>query len=630
MSENVEDLYLKGFMSFSSKDYKAAKAFWEKVLSIEPGHEKALQGLADINAATEGAAAAGEPKKKKTSKEILAEIKKLYSRKNYADALRLCEVLVRKHPNNADIKGLYAKIEKRLQAQDATISATSLPGEATKIVAERAESSVSEENQQAQVEKLIQEGVSLYEIQDYENAISVWEKVLAIDPENRIASDYINNVKPLVDGQDQPAPAVEAAPQKPGKEDLIRIYNEALALYKENKFAEAIDRWNEILRHHPNHKETQQCIEKAQAALAQSGETPAPAAQDDPNLEQLEIAREELSMGRHIEAERIVMRLSIEAPNLEGLDELREAIEERQRQISEIRSLDIETTEEDPVDTTATEDEITRYFTPETSDGSAEARQVSRVVRPVKQSKPKNKLLLVGLPILLILLVVGGYFGYDYYQTQQMAKTDEPTFRLAREVAWDSVQQRAEDFLAMGNDFRDESDYLYSVLAYQRVDELTDARLSELNKLPAATLSVDDNEERTRLVEIVSEARQNLDQSLKQVDVSTELSGNEMDLAEADFKRERWAEGSERLVAILRRDQDDERVRQRLGEALLNQALVKMNEKATDEALALFRRAASVSPAYEMPRKHAEVIQRFYHGKINLEEKDQWFLFFLD
>jgi len=70
MNDHLEDLFLKGFMAFSAKNFSSAKVYWEKVLAEDPNHAKALKGMADLK---------GFKSRKRSSKEVFQEIKTLYS-----------------------------------------------------------------------------------------------------------------------------------------------------------------------------------------------------------------------------------------------------------------------------------------------------------------------------------------------------------------------------------------------------------------------------------------------------------------------------------------------------------------------------------------------------------------------
>ncbi len=642
MSENVEDLYLKGFLAFSEKKYKTAKAYWEKALTIDPKHQKSLKGMADLRA-LKGA--------KRSSKEVLQEIKKLYAGQRYGEALKLCELLLKKHPNNQDLKGLRQKISNRHQqmlrqgpseGKAQPENASSKRFENTAYFQKQAESSVEEDDSAAkggadQVSKLIQEGVGLYEVQDYERAIVKWNKALELDPDNHLARDYINNVRSFIDEPaETPPPAeaqVEATPPtpepppsaaplgKPNKDALMRLYNEGMALFKSKNYEDAMEKWNQILHHHPTHQETLQCIEKTRALLDKQGK----------HHEQLELARKELASGNHNAAERILTQLSIEAPDLDGLEQLRTAIEERQRQITEIRSLEIEAEESQiQSDFSPSDDEITRFFTPEAEGKSSEVKQVTEVFHPKPTKQPPSKLVLIGAPILLLALATGGYFGYNYYQQQADLPEDESLLvPLVREVDWNGAEQTAEDFLILGADFADEGDFLLATYAFERVEAIAQPRIEELQNMGAQAIPFEVQEELEDLSAILERAKARHTESKTKIEPQT-VDEKDPERAETELSRGLYESGITRMTAILSNDLANERIREKLGEANEKLAFEKLTEGLLEDASKHFRRAAVLKASFDMPRRHTEVIQRYYSGKITDKDKDQWFFFFTD
>ena len=608
MNENAEDLYLKGFMAYSAKDYGAAKAQWEKVLQLNPNHAKARKGLAELGMTQS---------KKMTSKDVLREIKKLYGEKQFGEALKLCRKLLQKHPGNQDLLSLYRKIESRCQKEPNP--ARTSPDASVK---ENSVAAAENDDQAAQIEMLIQSGVSLYEVQDYANAIKSWEKALALDPENPIAKEYIQNVQSLIQENEsepeQPGPVETSASAKPDKDKLVLIYNEAMEFYKKRRYRDALEKWRFILKFYPNHKETRHCVDRASAALEKEKKYQ--------NL--LDEAKSQLASGHHMEAERILTKVQIEAPHLEGVAQLSQTLEERQQQISEIRSLDIEEDDFSLDSSAATDDEITRYFTPETDGSDTGARQVSRVVIPQKEQKGTNKLLLIGVPILLLVLGAGAFFGYSYYQKQERAISDDALYApLIQKANWKSEQQKAEDFLTLANDFRDEGLYLLATYAYLRVEEIAKPRLAALREQSGKLNDFEIQDEINRLSETLAQARAE-HQIAKSKIVPLEHSTQAEDLAEAEFERDRWEEGGNRLYAMLTNDYENARVREKLGDALTKLSFQKLADNELDEALQLFKKVTVLKTGFEMARRHMEVIQRFYDGKISGEERDQWFFFF--
>ncbi|CAM2006793.1 tetratricopeptide repeat protein [Acanthopleuribacter pedis] len=691
MSENVEDLYLKGFMAFSAKNYAEAKSYWEKVLQVAPDHQEARKGLQDIMQASQaGSAGAGQKSssgtKKRSSKEILQEIKRLYSAKQYQEARRLCEYLLKKHPNNNDLKGLFKKIDARFKAtqsqsgQRAPSDKSSPDLESTMYYTSKAEAFVEgesaeakdEDHTAAEVERLTQQGVQLYEVQDYDRALAAWRKALELDPSNRIVQDYVNNVSAMMaEEQAQAAESVPAAPATsasassapassapatsvpadptpatsapatsapatsapatsapggdkggPSKEALLNAYNEGLQLYESGQYAAAMEKWHYILEFHPNHKETQQCLEKTKVAIEQQHQYKS----------DLENAKKALLGGDHEEAERLVKELTAKAPDLDGLSALKNSIENRKKQINEIRSLELE---EDAAKTKAksgpSDEEITKFFTPDADEGATETRQVTKIIKVRNEKKPINKLWFI-LPVVAAVLAGGGYFGFLYWERLQEQKLNEPEEEIiptATQVDWNSDQQIVSDFMAFAEEYTISQKPAMAVLSYRRVREIATKRAAHLNEIAIAKRTFEDSEELKRLTKLTSEAQTNIAAEEAKLGQTAPPEDQEktIRLAQTDIQKKRFQEAVDRLGPLLANNLDNIELQNLLGGAHESLAFEKLKEKALPEAVNHFRSAAVLKTAYVMPRRNMEVIERFFNGKISEQEKDQWFYF---
>lgn len=656
MSENVEDLYLKGFMAFSAKNYTEAKSYWEKVLQLSPDHQQAQKGLRDLMQATHGGSAAGAAAgqtsqsgaKKRSSKEILQEIKRLYGAKQYQEARRLCEYLLKKHPNNTDLKGLYKKIDARFRATQSqsgarAVSDKSSPDlESTMYYTSKAEAFVDGEGDEggdtaAEVERLTQQGVQLYEVQDYDRALAAWRQALTLEPSNRIVQDYITNVSAMLAEEQQAAPEPEPAPvvaapaptpaaadgkAGPSKEALLNTYNEGLQLYESGQYAAAMEKWHYILEFHPNHKETQQCLEKTKVALEQQQ-------QYKTDLEQ---AKKALLGGDHEEAERLVKILTKKAPDLDGLAALKNSIENRKKQINEIRSLELE---EDGGKSKAkagpSDEEITKFFTPD-EEGATDTRQVTKIIKVRKEKKPINKWLWFGAPTLTLSLVAGVYFGFNYLERLQEQKLQEPQEEIvpaATQIDWNSALQKATDFSTYGNEYISSQEPALAILAYRRVREIVTPRIAELNTVDTLKRTFEDKDELKRLSEMSIEAKAVLtaqEEKLTPIEGDADLA-KAIRQAQTDIQRNRYQEAIDRLTPFLGANLDNIELQNLLGDTHESMAFAKLKDKKLTDAVTHFRYAAVLKTAFVMPRRNLEVIERFFNGKISENEKDQWFYF---
>ncbi|MDJ0839416.1 MAG: tetratricopeptide repeat protein [Acidobacteriota bacterium] len=633
MSTNVEDLYLKGFMAFSAKNYESAKAYWEQVLAVDPSHEKAKKGLADLSAG------AAKPRKK-SSKEVFQDIKRLYGEKNFAEALRLCNLLLKKHPDNTDLQGLQKKLEARVkQASGAAPAAQQAPpaAKSTMFMASAAEASVDEDtgaDKAALVEKHIKDGVGLYELNDFAAAIKAWEKALALDPDNRIARDYITNVKSQMEPESE-AEAPEPSPEsnRPGKDDMIRIYNEAMAHYKEGDYQQALDKWESILKFYPTHAETLQCVERTRQMMKTK--------QEESLVEE---ARGHLSSGNISEAERLATQLAITAPDTPGLDQLQADIRKAQQpaepKVKGIDTLEIDTPavsprevirpdiEEDHHEShSASEDQLGEFFN-EPKDASQKARQVSKVLKAKRERKPLNLKLIVGVPVTLIVLSVGGWFGWDFYNKQLKTSDEGPIILLNRDVHWNSPEQQTIDFVEFGNEFADSGDALLASIAYQRVIDIAEPRLAALQRSDPAT-NPEIAQETERIQEALETARTGLSKAMADLKPA-DVTDKDMERARGELDRERFQDAVERLHRLLSNDRDNAHLRDMLGDTHEKLAFQSLRNGELDSAYESFKRATVLQSGNDRSRHHTEVINRFYQGKIEASDKDQWFFFFLN
>jgi len=589
----------------------------------------------------------------KSPKEILNDIKQLYQERKFEEAHELCKGLVARFPNNQDLKGLLQKIESRVQKEQvqrsgAWVKTANL--EATQYYTERVEQEINRQegaprslselyqdeavddsvrDTGGSVDALIQRGVLMYEAQDLAQALHCWRQALTLDPGNRAAQEYIQNVTRLMNEAPQPSaqasgrPSASQPPQPPpvrppDKEQLLSIYNEGLRLFKEKKYEEAQGKWEYILRFHPGHKETQECLKKTQAALEKEREYQS----------QLQEAEEDFRRGEVHEAERKVLHLLIKAPHLEAATRLKEAIEDRKRQITEIRSMEIE--QEHAHIAAATEEEITRFFTPSQEQRKTEAKPVARVIVATKKKKPLNLKVVIGLPAAL-LLAVGGVWGYFFWKSRQLKlnQSDDPiSILVAQDTAWNSAESLAETMLSFAHDFSDEGDTLFSMLSFQRATDLATPRLLDLTK----ELSGGD----AALAEKVARLRQtktSADGGLARLNnrvTAKPVSQEDVKNALADLERGYVEKALPVLLGAFQEQTSNQELRHKLAVCLEKLALKKVKAGELDEALGQFIKASVVNTWNPVMSAHVEVINRFYNGKLSQAEKDQWFFFFLD
>jgi len=116
------------------------------------------------------------------------------------------------------------------------------------------------ENQIA-IQQKLQQGISLFQINEFTKALAMFEEVLLLDPENEIALDYQNRSKIETLSK-------EASMDQNTQERYLRGMDEYL---KEN-YQEAIRIWNEILTEQPYNKKVHNAVQGAKDKMEQGGD----------------------------------------------------------------------------------------------------------------------------------------------------------------------------------------------------------------------------------------------------------------------------------------------------------------------------------------------------------------------
>jgi len=634
MDNQIEDINLKGMMAFSAKEYQKAYACWRKVLEMNPDHEEAKKGILKLK----------QMKKRKTPKEVLRDIKQHYSDGNYERALKLCNMLVQRFPDNTDLQGLKKKIENRLKKE--TLKAQGLSAEqvsvetmeSTMYFQQKAEETnwedtehegedapVPESGHDDEILRLIQQGVTLYEIQDLEGAVTVWERALELDPGNKIVLDYIQGVRNQTSSSapETPAEPVSSPPvhqeNPPDKEQLVAIYNEGKDFYREKKYQEALEKWRFILNFYPGHKETLLCVERAEKGIQE----------EDEYLKILEDAETAYSAGNYTEAERLILPIVIKAPHLEGPKNLKEAIERRKTQITEIRNLELESQTMEAT-AEASDDEITQYFTPAaqpsiSASSTATPKMVISATEIMAAEKSTRTNLLRGLSLVAVLLVAfGGFFIWKNWSDMR-AKiiADAPVkVTIPRIIKWNSNEARVNDYLEMANEYKSLGDYFMAYCAYDKVIQLSDLAISEL----VETKSSMDVVNKIRAAKATSE--QEREKAKKKI------VPEEPDKTAFEKVLKGWSpDEADNVIPVLRaaltQDIDDIELRDYYAKAEGQIGFRHAKDVSQlENALNAFKKAAILGPKGNRYRSHYKVIQLFYTNTIDDHERKQWFFLF--
>jgi len=258
----VEKHYETGKSDYQKGDSLAALNEWNDALQMNPTNEKIKSALDKL--------------KVKTSEKVSSLITagdEAYDEKDYAGALQKYDQAFKLNPRSSAAKKALKKLKSTQggvfdKYYDAGVSnetdgklkealmnyesAYSVDPSSLKVKQKLFE---VRKNLSNQINELLEEGSSLVDSGNNDEANQKFQKVLSLDPENVKANDFITKMT----GQ--------TSEQKTNSENVKNLYYEGVNLYLDNKITDAIDKWNECLKLDPGNVNAQQNIAKATAKL---------------------------------------------------------------------------------------------------------------------------------------------------------------------------------------------------------------------------------------------------------------------------------------------------------------------------------------------------------------------------
>ncbi len=133
------------------------------------------------------------------------------------------------------------------------------------------------------LDRLLAEGCTLYDMGQLQDALRKWERILAVNPAHALARGYANGARrelglPGLDAHAEP----DAAPslQPDGEEDLEKLLREAVQLYDMGLVEEAISKWERVLWLDPQRLEVEGYLRQARAEVRATPSTTSPTGPD--------------------------------------------------------------------------------------------------------------------------------------------------------------------------------------------------------------------------------------------------------------------------------------------------------------------------------------------------------------
>jgi tetratricopeptide (TPR) repeat protein len=210
----IDEHYTKGLLFLDKKQYTEALIEFNLALERDPENNTVKNGI--------------QTTRRRLQEEINALVRqgrREFENQNYSEALRLLSEARLLGGDNLTVKKEVDTLVERVKLQ---------------------------EN--------ITQGLKLYDIGQYEEALSIFEQALEQDPENTFIQDYLERSK------------IEAySDTEPMDPDTERRYLEGVDKFLLGKYKEAIEIWNGILEEHPYNKKVLEAVRGAEERLQRNG-----------------------------------------------------------------------------------------------------------------------------------------------------------------------------------------------------------------------------------------------------------------------------------------------------------------------------------------------------------------------
>lgn len=301
---------------FEAGDIVQAGQIWQAILKKKPDHESARAGLYKVKLYFDARATQGglvgltppvpapapvpveAPKPPDTDiTRLLEQGCTLYDAGHTEDAITKWVQVLAKEPDNVLAKGYISGARRVLEqsgparpepAPAPIVPATPAPKEP--------EPPAAPTEPAVDVERLLRDGCTLFDMGQMEDALRKWEEILAHDPGHALARAYVQDARkdlglaPL-EGGARPVPApgrTEAPPavdaeEGAGDERLEALIRDGVQLYDMGMVHEAQQKWQQVLDQAPGHRDAEAYLAMAlrdQHAPAPSVPKPAPAASE--------------------------------------------------------------------------------------------------------------------------------------------------------------------------------------------------------------------------------------------------------------------------------------------------------------------------------------------------------------
>ncbi len=255
--EQAHELFLRGLGYFSQSNFQKAQEAFEEALRFAPQHAEAQSYLEKTQAELEQQAL--------KINRMMAEAQRLERREQYLNAYKLYRQVLDLEPNHAEargkMRGLQATIDnfagekmnageraflrgdyERADREFQAILAMMPNHPGAKSYRQRIE-----ENRRSRVEGHMRNAMALFEAREWLRAVTAFERVLEIDPSNKLASRKRNEALSLT--------------------GLKGLLEQGEAYYNRGQFVSAMEMFDRVLAQDPDNAQAKKYLDQAQRQL---------------------------------------------------------------------------------------------------------------------------------------------------------------------------------------------------------------------------------------------------------------------------------------------------------------------------------------------------------------------------
>lgn len=250
----VERLLSEARSYEQKKQYVKAHSNYRRILEIEPGHQEARRKMEALKGQI-----------RLVVEDKFQRAKNLFLRNDNQAAIAAFKEILAIDPDHAASKSYLKRATQRIEALAEQHYQRSLNffqqknwdmviQECNLALALNPNHSAAEELHRTalaniSLDKLYASGVEYFARGDYKNARAIFKQILAKEPNNAAAQDYLKRAEKAYDDR------------------ITEIFNSGMIKYTEGDYEEAINAWNNVLKIDPRHASALEYIQKAREKL---------------------------------------------------------------------------------------------------------------------------------------------------------------------------------------------------------------------------------------------------------------------------------------------------------------------------------------------------------------------------